>query len=615
MTGTALQNEPTLVLTNINLSFGSLKVLNNINLKLNAGEIHAVLGEHGAGKSSLAKLISGYISPQSGNIRLFKKNYDSISLQEARTQKVHMIYQHSALNPYFTIAENLFYTDKKLPFFSWRHKTLMFEKAQEYLDGYGFDLDPRQLTRSLNRSDRTVLEILVNIRETPSVLILDESLENISTSALPKIMDIIFDLKRRGCTILIITHKVDGLNELADRITIIRDGQNIFSETIGQVDKIQLIKMAYTQIATLDESQNHFSAFYELIKYNEAILVNLPVNLVIIDTLKTVRMINQFCIRSFNLNQEEYIGRQIANFFQGTNEAQVDTIIRSINTFQEEQFFHFEMEINGKKGIFNIRIFPVKDEGFLLGSIVLLEDITEYSNLQKQDIISDKLASLGLVAASVAHEINNPLEIIYNYLTNLRFKFGSKEIHTITEKIQKELDYITHIVSDLQELGTERQAWEEININYHIQEVISLVNYNARIKNVKVVFEKKSSDIEITINKNEMKQVLLNLFKNSLEAMPDGGLITIETAILFAGERKNFCIYFKDTGVGIPNNKDLFVPFYSTKQSNEISGLGLSICHSIISKYKGNITLTNNPEGGCLVTILLPVNQSEKLGS
>ena len=611
MNGTPMYGKPTLILTNINLTFGSLKVLNDINLVLNAGEIHAILGEHGAGKSSLAQLISGYVTPQSGNIRLFKKNYDFISLQEARLQKVHMVYQSSALNPYFTIAENLFYTDKKLPFFSWKHKTLLIEKAQEYLDGYGFNLDPRQMTGSLNRSDRTVLEILVNIRETPSILILDESLENISTSALPKIMDIIFDLKRRGCTILIITHKVDGLHELADRITIIRDGQNIFSDTIGQVDKIQLIKMAYTQLANLDESQNHFSAFYELIKYNEAILVNLPVNLVIIDTLKTIRMINQFCIRNFDLDQNEYLGRQIADFFEGTNGTQIDTIIRSINTFQEEQFFHFEMEINAKKGIFNIRIFPVKDEGFLLGSIVLLEDITEYSNLQKQDIISDKLASLGLVAASVAHEINNPLEIIYSYLTNLRFKYSSKEMHNITDKIQKELDYITHIVSDLQELGAERHAWEEININYHIQEVIDLINFNARINHVKVIFEKKCSDIEISINKNEMKQVLLNLFKNSLEAMPEGGQIIIETAILFAGERKNFCIYFKDTGVGIPKDKDLFVPFYSTKQSSEISGLGLSICHSIISKYKGNITLTNNPDGGCQVTILLPINSSE----
>ncbi len=612
MKNTATKSAPTISLTNVSLHFGTLQVLDNVNLTLNAGEIHAVLGEHGAGKSSLAKLISGYTAPQSGNIRIFNKNYDFITLKEARLQKVHMVYQDSALNPYFTVAENLFYADKKIPFFSWKHKALLIEKAQDFLDGYGFNLDPRQLTKSLNRSDRTVLEILVNIRETPQILILDESLENISTAALPKIMDIIFDLKKRGCTILIITHKVDGINELADRITIIRNGQNIFSDEIGQVDKIQLIKMAYTQIADLDESQNHFTAFYELIKYNEAILVNLPVNLLIIDTLKTIRLINQFFLKNFQLRQKDYLGKQVSELFQDSNAAQIDTIIRSINNFQEEQFFHFNLCINGKEGIFNVRIFPVKDDGFLLGSIILLEDITEYSNLQNQDIISEKLASLGLVAASVAHEINNPLEIIYNYLTNIRFKFSSKDLQEIVRKVQKELDYITHIVSNLQELGTDKLASDEININHLIQEIIDLLNYNTFSKNVQVHFNKKCADIEITINRNELKQVLLNLFKNSLEAMPDGGDITIETFIHFAGERKNLCILFRDTGVGIPENRDLFIPFYSTKQRDKISGLGLSICHSIITKYSGSISLNNNPDGGCQVSIILPIRQPEE---
>ena len=596
-------------LENIHLGFGRISILDDLAITLRSGEIHALLGEHGAGKSSIAKIISGYITPMGGRIRVDSKSFSSLTLRQARRLGIRMVYQEFTLNNYFSVGENLFYADKRLPFISWRQRKILLERAREFVGAYGFSVDVKEKTRNLNLSNRTIVELLVNLTEEPKILILDESIEKISAADLPRVVDILRELRECGCSILIITHKIDSIYDLADRISIIRDGKVFYSEEVRCTDKIQLIKMAYTQMAEVDYKKDQYHTFYQLIKYNEAILVNLPVNLVVVDTYQTIQMLNRFCIESFRIDQDNYIGRKLKDLFRESSASTFNLIQNALNSFQENQFYQLELKVNGRDGIFNLRLFPVMDDGFIIGSILLLEDITEYILDRQKDFLSNNLASIGLLAASVAHEVNNPMEIVSSCLTNIKFKYSSRELLKTVGLIEDQLNSITHIIGNLQNFSmNERTSADEIEINALIREVIGLLLPQLKSRGITAGLDTHKSDYFILISPGELKQVFLNLFKNSMEAMPHGGSIRIRTSKIFAGTRNNLKIVFQDSGPGIEGNRNLFAPFYTTKETDRSnSGLGLSICCSIINRYNGSITLNNAEPHGCEVIIVLPL--------
>lgn len=600
-------NETLLELRNIKLSYGKIKVLDNFHLKLQKGKIHAILGEHGAGKSSAAKIISGYSSPDNGKIIVNGKSFSCMSLTVAQKKKIKMVYQNSTLNHHFTVAENLFYAQKRVPFFSWKLNSVLIKEAVKLIKSYGFEISAKEKIKHLNLSDRTIIELLSNLIDRPKLLILDETLEKISGIDILKVISIIKTLRDSGTAILIITHKIDGIYDLADYITIVRNGKNFYSDKIKLTNKLQLIKMAYTQMVEVNYQQDQYHTFYQLIKYNEAILFNLPVNLIIIDNNRIIKLLNKFCCDNFNINQNDYIENHISSIFYKTSQSNLGMIIDGINEFTVKDYYQIELIINDSEGVFNLKIFPINDNGFIIGSILLLENITEYIFKQKKDFLSDKLACIGLLSASVAHEINNPLEIVSSYVQNIKFKFNNKELQYKMCQIEKEIEYISNIVSHLQNLSNKDQISDkEIEANEHIKQIINLLKPTLQKKKIKVLFEPENGICFITIHQNEFKQVMLNLFKNSIEAMPDGGHINIQTCQEFKKNANNFRIIFRDTGIGIPENVNLFSPFYSTKKEDN-SGLGLSITHSIITKYNGTISLNNIKEAGCEVIITMPV--------
>lgn len=613
-----MKQREVLLMDNIYLNYGKIQALNNFSFSLQAGKVHALIGEHGAGKSSIANIINGFQKPKNGKITINGKTYSNLTPRQVKNLSIGMVHQEFTSNPYFTIAENLFYANKKIPFFSWYLNNKMVHASEKFIDKYNISLDVKQLTTHLNLSDRTILEILSTLLFNPSILVLDESLDKLSASSLSKFLIILKELKERGTAILIITHNIDQVYEVADRITIIRSGVNIFTNDIERVDKIQLIKMAYTQMSDSDNKLEVFSSFYQLIKYNEAILTNLPVNLIIFDKYNAIKILNNFCIKNYSINTEEYYGKNIREIFKGTNAKNLEYIISTIKDYEENQLYQIELFINGFKGVFNIRLFHVQEGGAKIGTILLLEDITEYNELQKKNILSEKLSSVGLLAAGVAHEINNPLSIIYNYLTNIQFKFGSEELNSIVKKLQKEVDYITQIVSNLQNFSDNQKVIkEETDANWVIKELINLLLPNAKKKNITINFKNTSEECFLSINQNELKQIFLNLFKNSFDAINEGGEIDIFTETLMEGFQefsgRTVRIVFKDTGHGIDETEDIFTPFYSTKigEGNHI-GMGLSIVHSIISKYGGKITIQNREKRGVKIVLLFPFETAEE---
>ncbi len=599
-----------LQLSDITLNYDHFTALNHLDLAIKPAEVHAIVGEHGAGKSSLGMILSGMLKPKSGRIVFEGREFSGLTLKTALKLGIEMVYQEVCLNEHFTVAENLFFASAGMNTFRWNKKKHLFEATQKLFTSYGFAIDPGLPVKNLNLSDRALVDILKHIYPNPKLLILDEALEKLSSPALKKIIAILKTLKQQGMSILFITHRIDDVYDFADRVSIIKNGEILLTDDVKNIDKIHLIKMTYTQIVNEKNIENVNTEFYHLLRYNEAILRNLPVNLIVLDNEKRIKMVNEHCKQHFQLRQDSYLNVPLHEFFATSSAKVLELLNRACSAQQETTFYQVPILINTIDTINNIKALPIYDGSFLIGTIIILEDITEYDHLQKQVMLSEKLASVGLLAAGVAHEINNPLEIIYNSLKYLKYHLYQQKLQEAVDDIQEEITSIATIVSNLHAFSDQKQsANEEIDVNHLIRNILNLIQFHARYQQIEIHFEPCEADLSIQANKNEIKQVLLNLFKNSFEVMPAGGEIFIRTLLVNANGEPLAQIQFKDTGPGISdeNPDNIFLPFYSTKKGQEHNlGLGLSVSYGIIKKYRGTIAVENLDSTGCRFTITLP---------
>ncbi len=597
-------------LTNINLAYGQVQALKQAYLGLRRSEIHAVVGEHGAGKSSLGLMLNGILQPVSGSIIFEGKSYPSLTVSLALKLGIRMSYQQVRLYEEFTVAENLFLTNNAINRLAWNPKKRFLKAARELLERHNVDIDPAIPIKHLNLSDQTLVELLKHLYQRPKLLILDEVIERLSSPARHNVLNIFQQLRRDGMSLLVITHRIDDVYTFADTVSVLKNGEILFTDDVRHVDKLNLITMAYTQISAEPKLDNLNQEFSQLFKYNEAILRHLPVNVIVTDPEQRIKMVNDYCKQTFGLENPSYLNVPLTELLSHNSDEVLERLNTAIVSREERVLYQIPLRLKMITIISNLKTFPIYDGATPIGNILIIEDITEYDRLQKQMILSEKLASVGLLAAGVAHEINNPLEIIYNSLSYMKYNYNADGLHQEIDDVHEQVSSIAAIVSNLHAFSDKRKAVHEvIDVNELIQNMLNLVKYSAKANQITIHFEPTDTDLYITASRNEIKQVLLNLLKNSFEAMPAGGEIFIRSSQITKGEAVFARIIFTDTGTGIcdENPDNIFLPFYSTKKGSEQNlGLGLSVSYGIIQKYHGTISVQNIEHAGCQFVISIP---------
>ena len=261
----------------------------------------------------------------------------------------------------------------------------------------------------------------------------------------------------------------------------------------------------------------------------------------------------------------------------------------------------------------------------IIGTLSSGEDITVRKLTEEELIQSEKMASLGQLAASVVHEVNNPLAGIMVYIKLFLRKYKENKLQDEkTEsqllKMEKELDRTTRIIRNL--LAFSRQSepsMSPVEINKVIDAALPLVENQINLENITLM---KNLDTELPLIQadfDKIQQVLINIMLNAIQAMPEGGTLTIASstarAVRIRDSYKNAVrIDITDTGVGISqeNLKKLFTPFFTTKEKGMGVGLGLSVVHGIISKHKGKIDVESEPGKGTTFTIFLEAMDEQK---
>jgi ABC-type sugar transport system ATPase subunit len=237
--------EAVLELENIGKTFGGVSVLRNVDLQLRKGEVHALIGENGAGKSTLIKILSGYFPPDRGGI--VRMNGQSVVFhnpKDAMDASIHTIYQELTLCPLMTVAENIV-LDKQHHFPGFLQKKRDFhEMAVRALARLGQgDLNPNAIVKDLSIAQRQVVEIAKAITSSAQILLMDEPTSSISQSDADQLMNIIRGLRDDGVTVVYISHRLHEIDGIADRITVLRDGELVGTVDNAEVTEADLIRM------------------------------------------------------------------------------------------------------------------------------------------------------------------------------------------------------------------------------------------------------------------------------------------------------------------------------------------------------------------------------------
>ncbi|MCF1452209.1 sugar ABC transporter ATP-binding protein [Agrobacterium vitis] len=235
---------PFVRLAGISKSFGPVRVLKDVRFDIRPGEIHALLGENGAGKSTMIKILSGLYQPDGGTLEIEGQAVRFSSALDANRTGIATVYQELLLFPDLTVTENIFlghYPRRSLRRIDWNAARVKVRQLLDSLDCHDLDVDTRIATLSVAQRQR--VEIAKALSHKARILIMDEPTASLAEKDVARLMDVVRSLKARGVGILYVSHRMSEIFALADRVSVLRDGLMIDTRDIGQADEATLVSM------------------------------------------------------------------------------------------------------------------------------------------------------------------------------------------------------------------------------------------------------------------------------------------------------------------------------------------------------------------------------------
>ena len=226
----------------ISKSFPGVKALQNVNLQLKAGEVHALLGENGAGKSTLIKVLGGIYHAEEGEIFIDGQKTEINDVVAARHAGVSIVHQELVLVPYMTVAENIFLGREPGTKMN-VDRVKMSRDAQELLDAYEMNINADTLVEKLTIAQQQMVEIVKAISFNSKILVMDEPTSSISDKEVGFLFETMRTLTKKGVGIIYISHKMSELEEICDRVTVMRDGQTVGTRVVKETNKDALIAL------------------------------------------------------------------------------------------------------------------------------------------------------------------------------------------------------------------------------------------------------------------------------------------------------------------------------------------------------------------------------------
>ena len=389
------------------------------------------------------------------------------------------------------------------------------------------------------------------------------------------------------------------------------EGDFLSSEDIELLETLADYFAIAIQNARLYASLEQKIAQYERLKdFNENIVESINVGVLAVDLADRVESWNSQMEVMYALPRQQALTRPLSEIFP------VDFVEAFYRTRQSpgiHNLYKFRLSApTGETRIVNVAIAPLVTKKFsVVGRLIIMDDITERVELETQLSQADKLSSIGLLAAGVAHEVNTPLAVISSYAQMLSKQLqGDEHKGGLLDKITRQTFRASEIVNNLLNFSrTSGAEFAEVDVNKIILETLSLLEHQFKTTKVVVEDELASHLPMIQGNAGRLQQVFLNLFLNAKDAMPNGGTLRVATS-----NGDGVSVAISDTGTGIAQEhiQRIYDPFFTTKAAPQNgqrrgTGLGLSVTYGIIQEHAGKIRVESAPEAGTTFYLDFPL--------
>ena len=356
---------------------------------------------------------------------------------------------------------------------------------------------------------------------------------------------------------------------------------------------------------------------YERLKeFSENIVESINVGILAADLDDRVESWNSQIEQLTGIARAEAVGKTLAELFPPDLAEQFARVRGQTGVHNIYKFVLKKSPVNGngngaakrRETILNLAIAPlVSKDQQQIGRLVIFDDVTDRAELEQRLVQADKLSSIGLLAAGVAHEVNTPLAVISTYAQMLAKQVSEdSQKSLILDKIAKQTFRASEIVNSLLNFSrTSTTSFGEVSLNRVIQETLSLLEHQLQKSGIQVKTDLSGDLSAVQGNAGKLQQVFLNLFLNARDAMANGGTLEVRTW----AEDSSVKVEVADTGPGIPPEHlhRIYDPFFTTKAARKGTGLGLSVTYGIIQEHGGSIAVSNRRSGGARFRLELPL--------
>ncbi len=371
------------------------------------------------------------------------------------------------------------------------------------------------------------------------------------------------------------------------------------------------VAVALENARLIEEQAQRADELARLKEFNENIIESISVGVMVVNLQGRVVNWNSALEEIYGLRRDDAIGRRLPEVFQSDMlSALREMIARSEHqSDQAANIYKFRAAaVDGRELTLNISLAPLHSKlGEVEGTLVAIEDVTSRIRLEEQLQQSDKLSSIGLLAAGVAHEVNTPLTGISSYSQMLMQQIPETDPrHRLLEKIHRQTSRASSIVNNLLNFSRVSDSrMTEVSLNRVLDDTIQLLE--AQLRNTQIEVARSYDELlpPALGNAPRLQQVFMNLILNARDAMPEGGRLEIITT---AGAA-TASITFRDSGVGIAPEHlaRIYDPFFTTKQIGQGTGLGLAVSYGIVQDHSGSIHVDSRPGEGTSFRLTLPL--------
>jgi PAS domain S-box-containing protein len=357
----------------------------------------------------------------------------------------------------------------------------------------------------------------------------------------------------------------------------------------------------------------------QLKDFSENIIESVNVGLLAIDLEGCIESWNPRMEQLYGLSRAEAVGRQLEEVFPA--DLVKELALRQDGSALADRTpdpsahattlykFYLQSRRN-EQLVVNIGLAPLRDKtGQVEGRLIILDDISERVQFEQQLMQAEKLTSIGLLAAGVAHEVNTPLAVISNYVQMLAKQMDGNDARLkLIEKIVQQTFRASEIVNNLLSFSrTSGTQLTDVDLNRVIEDTLLLLDHQFKTSRINVLTALESELPAIQGNTGKLQQVFLNLFLNAKDAMPQGGVLEVRTL-----SRDSIVeIEVADSGMGIPREHlhKIFDPFFTTKSNFRGTGLGLAVSYGIVREHCGKIDVSSTPGRGTAFRLEFPVSR------